>query len=90
MLGEKFRIAVLESLISIGFAPLFSFRTVLSQSHIVDITRKVVPFSQALILWSWLPKFSEVLKWQQHYPVSTDNLFNIMYVYLLIYLTGWV
>lgn len=39
--GEKFRTVVLESLISIGFAPLFSSRTVLSQSHVVNVTRKV-------------------------------------------------
>ena len=59
LLGEKFRITVLESLISIGFAPLFSSRTVLNQSHIVNITRKVAPFSQAFILWSWLPSFQK-------------------------------
>ena len=58
LLGEMFRITVLESLIFIGFAP-FSCRTVLSQSHIVNITRKVAPFSQALVL---VTKFSEVLK----------------------------
>ena len=58
MLGEMFRITVLESLIFIGFAP-FSSRNVLSQSHIINITRKVAPFSQALVL---VTKFSEVLK----------------------------
>lgn len=62
--GKKFRTTVVESLIFIAFAPLFSPRTVLSLTHIVNITSKRTYSIYPNIIYFCFS--DQVLKWQQH------------------------